>query len=42
MKGHSVVVNGFIYRVLVWLNGTLPRSLSRRVSTIMGRRYRKA
>jgi short-subunit dehydrogenase len=42
MKGHSVVVNGGIYRVLVWLNGALPRSLSRRVSTMMGRRYRKA
>lgn len=42
MKGHPVVVNGGIYRFLVWLNGALPRSLSRRVSTIMGRRYRKA
>jgi short-subunit dehydrogenase len=42
MKGHSVVVNGGIYRLLVWLNGALPRSLSRRVSTMMGRRYRKA
>ena len=42
MKGHSVVVNGGIYRLLVWLNGALPRSLSRRVSTLMGRRYRKA
>jgi short-subunit dehydrogenase len=42
MKGHSVVVNGAIYRLLVWLNGALPRSLSRRVSTMMGRRYRKA
>jgi short-subunit dehydrogenase len=41
MKGHSVVVNGGIYRFLVWLNGALPRSLSRRVSTMMGRRYRK-
>jgi short-subunit dehydrogenase len=42
MKGHSVVVNGGIYRLLVWLNGALPRTLSRRVSTMMGRRYRKA
>jgi hypothetical protein len=42
MNGHSVVVNGRIYRFLVWLNGALPRSLSRRVSTVMGRRYRKA
>jgi short-subunit dehydrogenase len=41
MNGHSVVVNGAIYRFVVWLNGALPRSLSRRVSTMMGRRYRK-
>jgi short-subunit dehydrogenase len=41
MRGHPVVVNGGIYRFLVWLNGALPRSLSRRVSTVMGRRYRK-
>jgi short-subunit dehydrogenase len=42
MKGHSVVVNGGIYRFLVWLNGALPRSLSRWVSGMAGRRYRKA
>ena len=41
MKGRSVVVNGAIYRVLVWLTGTLPRSLARRVSGAAGRRYRK-
>jgi short-subunit dehydrogenase len=41
MKGHSVVVNGGIYRFLVWLNGALPRSLSRWVSGLAGRRYRK-
>lgn len=41
MRGHSVVVNGWIYRFLVWLNGALPRSLSRRVSGMAGRRYRK-
>ena len=41
MKGHSVVVNGGIYRFLVWLNGALPRSLSRWVSGMAGRRYRK-
>ena len=41
MKGHSVVVNGAIYRFLVWLNGALPRSLSRWVSGMAGRRYRK-
>jgi len=41
MKGHSVVVNGAVYRFLVWLNGALPRSLSRWVSGAAGRRYRK-
>jgi short-subunit dehydrogenase len=42
MKGHSVVVNGGVYRFLVWLNGALPRSLARWVSGAAGRRYRKA
>jgi short-subunit dehydrogenase len=42
MKGRSVVVNGGIYRFLVWLNGALPRSLARWVSGMAGRRYRKA
>ena len=41
MKGHSVVVNGGVYRFLVWLNGALPRGLARWVSGIAGRRYRK-
>jgi hypothetical protein len=41
MKGRSVVVNGRIYQFLVWLNGALPRSLSRWVSGLAGRRYRK-
>jgi uncharacterized protein len=41
MKGRSVVVNGAIYRLLVWLNGALPRSLARWVSGAAGRRYRK-
>jgi len=41
MKGHSVVVNGGIYRFLVWMNGALPRGLSRWVSGLAGRRYRK-
>jgi short-subunit dehydrogenase len=41
MNGHPVVVNGAIYRLLVWLNGALPRSLSRWVSGTAGRRYRK-
>lgn len=42
MKGRSVVVNGRIYRFLVWLNGAMPRGISRWVSGIAGRRYRKA
>ena len=41
MNGQSVVVNGWIYRFLVWLTGALPRSLSRWVSGSAGRRYRK-
>jgi len=41
MNGRSVVVNGAIYRFLVWLTGALPRSLSRLVSGAAGRRYRK-
>ena len=41
MNGRSVVVNGGIYRVLVWLTGVLPRSLARFVSGSAGRRYRK-
>ncbi len=41
MRGHAVVVNGWIYKFLVWLNGALPRSLGRWVSGLAGRRYRK-
>ena len=41
MKGRPVVVNGRIYQFLVWLNGALPRGLSRWVSGLAGRRYRK-
>jgi short-subunit dehydrogenase len=41
MKGQSVVVNGRIYRLLVWLTGALPRGLSRMVSGAAGRRYRR-
>src|SRR5687768_6766849 len=40
MKGHTVVVNGGIYRLLVWLNGAMPRTLSRWVSGMAGRQYR--
>ena len=42
MNGTSVVVNGGIYRFLVWLQGALPRGLSRWVSGRAGRQYRKA
>jgi short-subunit dehydrogenase len=41
MKGRSVVVNGAIYRFLVWLTGAVPRGLARWVSGSAGRRYRK-
>lgn len=41
MRGDPVVVNGRIYRFLVWLNGALPRRLGRWVSGRAGRRYRK-
>lgn len=41
MNGRPVVVNGRIYQFLVWLNGAMPRSVSRWVSTLAGRRYRK-
>ena len=41
MNGDPVVVNGRIYRMLVWLNGVLPRGLTRWVSGSAGRRYRK-
>jgi uncharacterized protein len=41
MRGEPVTINGRIYRLLVWLNGALPRRLSRWVSGLAGRRYRK-
>ena len=41
MKGRSVVVNGRIYRFLVWLNGAMPRVIANWVSGSAGRRYRK-
>ena len=41
MKGRSVVVNGRIYQLLVWMTGAVPRGLSRWVSGAAGRRYRK-
>jgi uncharacterized protein len=42
MKGRSVVVNGRIYQLLVWMTGAVPRSLSGWISGMAGRRYRKA
>lgn len=41
MRGEAVVVNGWIYRLLMWLNGTLPRRFGRWVSGRAGRQYRK-
>ncbi|HEX6162304.1 MAG TPA: SDR family oxidoreductase [Vicinamibacterales bacterium] len=41
MKGRSVVVNGAVYRLLVWLNGAMPRGIANWVSGLAGRRYRK-
>ena len=41
MRGDPVIVNGRVYRILVWLNGALPRRFSRWVSGMAGRRYRK-
>jgi uncharacterized protein len=41
MNGDSVVVNGRIYRILIWLTGVLPRRLSLWISGGAGRRYRK-
>jgi uncharacterized protein len=41
MRGNPVVVNGRIYRFLVWLNGALPPGISRWVSGRAGRQYRK-
>jgi short-subunit dehydrogenase len=41
MIGLPVVVNGRIYKTLVWLTGVLPQRLARWVSGGAGRRYRK-
>ena len=42
MKGTPVVVNGFVYRMLVWLTGAMPRGIVRSISRVAGRQYRKA
>jgi len=41
MRGDSVVVNGRIYRWLIWLIGVVPGGVVRAVSAGAGRRYRK-
>jgi len=40
MRGQSVVVNGGIYRMLLWLMGVVPKALVKAVSQRAGRRYR--
>ena len=42
MTGRSVVVNGGIYRFLVWRTGAVARGWARGVSGAAGRRYRQA
>jgi len=41
MRGDSLVVNGRVYRFLIWLIGVVPRTLVMAVSASVGRRYRK-
>ena len=41
MRGNPVIVNGWIYRFLVWLAGATPRSFARWVSGRFGSQYRK-
>jgi short-subunit dehydrogenase len=41
MRGDAVIVNGRIYRFLVWLSGALPRRLGHWISGRAGQRYRK-
>lgn len=41
MRGDAVVVNGRIYRILLWLTGIVPRGIVKTVSRAAGRRYRK-
>jgi hypothetical protein len=42
MRGDSVVVNGRIYRFLLWLMGIVPKGIVKAVSGRAGRQYRKA
>ncbi len=42
MAGDPVVVNGWIYRFLLWLVGVVPKPIVTWVSGSAGRRYRKA
>ena len=41
MRGDAVVVNGRIYRLLLWLIGIVPTGMVKAVSHAAGRRYRK-
>lgn len=41
MRGDPVVVNGRVYRLLVWLMGVVPKGMVKAVSRAAGRRYRK-
>jgi short-subunit dehydrogenase len=41
MRGDSVVVNGRIYRFLLWLMSVVPKGIVKAVSGGAGRRYRK-
>ncbi len=41
MRGDSVVVNGRIYRLLLWLMRVAPQAMVKRLSVSAGRRYRK-
>ncbi len=41
MRGDAVIVNGRIYRLMLWLLGVVPRGLVKAISSAAGRRYRK-
>ncbi len=41
MRGDAVIVNGRIYRLMLWLLGVVPKGLAKAISSAAGRRYRK-
>jgi short-subunit dehydrogenase len=41
MRGDAVVVNGRIYRILLWLMGVVPQGVVKAISRSAGRRYRR-